>query len=909
MGRRWVQSLAAGLVLLLAGLAVWGTQSPVGELFVLNLLGRRAAYITDGDGRVVAILPRNLPHHIAPVDRSGQLDNLDGILDMLAALAATGDPDDLRTALDFVPLAGPEPGTVWAMVTVPTEHLDTVVRTLEERGIAVPAEPLAAKGQSFFEVALPLGLLADIARVEPTAYFAAVIPPEPLHHDVPQRYTAAPIIHGVEAWDRANYTGQGVTVGVIDVGFALYLEMQKEREVPIPAGVRCLDNTGQVLRLDNTEQVLNNLADLADCDKNPRPPQPHVPQPHGTAVVEALMDIAPDASILVAEVSSPYSLEKAVAWMIEHDVDIINMSVGFPWDGDGSGDPNYAGLPKAGPSPLKTVDMAVKAGITWVNGAGNSNQHVWSGPLKRAGRLSGFGLWVDGLGSLVDKRFFPVLDRIRQRDRGYEEKSWYRDRHQFDHVFGRSNSFLAGNTCNPIRGNDQRVWIQLRWDDTWGGATRDLNIELYDALGNNIALSSRDWFPLYPIETYDTPKLDRGWYCLQIHDHSAAEREVAHEPAWVQLQVNHRGPPLTYSSGVGSIGNPAESRNDGVLAVGAAEFGPPLYSPEIARYSSRGHPSGLWWPAPAIVGIAGDYSHTYQDAIGRNTFGGTSAAAPHVAGLAALVKQRFPDMGPVEIANYLRDNAEPRSPAHVWGHGLARLPPPDTPAADLLPTPDTQMVQIPVPNPTQTLRGRAQGLWQGLWPGGDKQVLLDIRDQLRGANTDVLTTWNAGTPLADFEGVSVDGNPPKVVALIWPPRSELTDADAKGAYTVDSTAALMGSLPPDLGKLDQLRYLVFAGHQLTGPIPPELGQIQYLEWLDLYGNQLNGPIPPELGQLHNLRRLFLDDNQLSGPIPSEFGQLHNLERLDLDNNQLTGCVPRNLRYIDTLWIDRNVTIC
>ena len=239
----------------------------------------------------------------------------------------------------------------------------------------------------------------------------------------------------------------------------------------------------------------------------------------------------------------------------------------------------------------------------------------------------------------------------------------------------------------------------------------------------------------------------------------------------------------------------------------------------------------------AIVGIAGDYSHTYQDAIGiapswhlsgmtdpttyyRYTlFGGTSAAAPHVAGLAALVKQRFPDMGPVEIANYLRDNAEPRSPAHVWGHGLAQLPPPNMPAVDVPPTPIGQRVQGPVPNPTSTLRGRAQGMWQGLWSGSDKRVLLSIRNELRGANTNVLTTWNAGTSLADFEGVSVDGNPPKVVALIWPPRSELTDADAKGAYTVDTTAALMGSLPPDLGKLGQLRYLVLAGHQLTGPHP------------------------------------------------------------------------------------------
>ena len=42
------------------------------------------------------------------------------------------------------------------------------------------------------------------------------------------------------------------------------------------------------------------------------------------------------------------------------------------------------------------------------------------------------------------------------------------------------------------------------------------------------------------------------------------------------------------------------------------------------------------------------------------SYGGTSSAAPHVAGLAALVKQRFPDYTPEQIASYLKRNAEQR---------------------------------------------------------------------------------------------------------------------------------------------------------------------------------------------------------------------------------------------------------
>ena len=56
---------------------------------------------------------------------------------------------------------------------------------------------------------------------------------------------------------------------------------------------------------------------------------------------------------------------------------------------------------------------------------------------------------------------------------------------------------------------------------------------------------------------------------------------------------------------------------------------------------------------------------------------GTSLATPHVAGLAALVKQRNPTFTPAQIATYLKDNALPRGepdPNNTWGHGLAFLP-------------------------------------------------------------------------------------------------------------------------------------------------------------------------------------------------------------------------------------------
>ena len=55
----------------------------------------------------------------------------------------------------------------------------------------------------------------------------------------------------------------------------------------------------------------------------------------------------------------------AVDWMIEHDVDVINMSLGFTWEGPGDGITPYTN------GIQRSVDTAVAGGITWVNSAGN----------------------------------------------------------------------------------------------------------------------------------------------------------------------------------------------------------------------------------------------------------------------------------------------------------------------------------------------------------------------------------------------------------------------------------------------------------------------------------------------------------------------------------------------------------
>ena len=53
-------------------------------------------------------------------------------------------------------------------------------------------------------------------------------------------------------------------------------------------------------------------------------------------------------------------------------------------------------------------------------------------------------------------------------------------------------------------------------------------------------------------------------------------------------------------------------------------------------------------------------------------------------------------------------------------------------------------------------------------------------------------------------------------------------------------------------------------------------------------NNLEGEIPPELGKLRNLRFLGLANNQITGGIPESIGNLSNLTQIDLVGNRLTG---------------------
>ena len=115
--------------------------------------------------------------------------------------------------------------------------------------------------------------------------------------------------------------------------------------------------------------------------------------------------------------------------------------------------------------------------------------------------------------------------------------------------------------------------------------------------------------------------------------------------------------------------------------------------------------------------------------------------------------------------------------------------------------------------------------------------------------------------------------------------------------------ALSGSIPSELGKLENLTHLNLGLNSLTGGIPAELSNLTKLINLQLNNNSLIGSIPAGLGNLTNLTRLWLANNALSGSIPAELGNLTNLIDFSLYNNSLSGSIPSelgNLKNLTTL---------
>ena len=206
-------------------------------------------------------------------------------------------------------------------------------------------------GDDYLIAEVPLSLLPRLSQ-RPEVKFVRV--------DELVRESGGPgaTAHGAAPWDTAGYDGTGIRVGVIDSGFSGYSALIGAH-VPKPEAVRCW-----------TSKMAVQHDSLADCQAT------WGSNNHGTAVTEMLFDVAPGATYYLASILHSSHAKEAVDWLIEKDVDVINMSLAFAWNGPGDGTSPYSH------SILNTVDTAVDRGALFSTTAGNQGDSSWFGELE-----------------------------------------------------------------------------------------------------------------------------------------------------------------------------------------------------------------------------------------------------------------------------------------------------------------------------------------------------------------------------------------------------------------------------------------------------------------------------------------------------------------------------------------------
>ncbi len=145
---------------------------------------------------------------------------------------------------------------------------------------------------------------------------------------------------GADVWHAAGFTGQNVSVAVLDTGFAGYIAALGGR-LPDRVVARSFRANGDI---------------GAGTD-------------HGRRAAEIVHEVAPGADLYLVNFGTLEELSEAVDFLIAEEIDIVSFSVGFIHNGpgDGTGEVN------------SIVSGAADAGIVWAVAAGNWAEQHWGG--------------------------------------------------------------------------------------------------------------------------------------------------------------------------------------------------------------------------------------------------------------------------------------------------------------------------------------------------------------------------------------------------------------------------------------------------------------------------------------------------------------------------------------------------
>ena len=347
---------------------------------------------------------------------------------------------------------------------------------------------------------------------------------------------------GADTYHNSGYTGSGVKVAVIDVGFIGLSDAISNNDL----------NT--VVKVDCTVQPCNSNTPSIENVSN-----------HGTSVAEIIHDMAPDATIYLIKVFDTLDLKDAKDYIaninngianVNNQIRIINHSLVIPntnfYDGKCW---SLGGIP----NPVCTADDAYfNNNILWVNAVGNEAQRHYE------------ALFSD-----------PDTN-------GWHNVSVGSEKIYLKNSTNDSNIIIAGDTIEVYL-----TWNA--WNEMNGSLTtdQDFDLYLYNSSGVevdhslNVQAGEPNQLPTESI-VYSVPGNDA--YYLKIYQYSATS-----DHSLELYSINHN---LNPSVAASSLLSPADAY--GVMAVGAINYNNWTTGPQ-ASYSSQG-PTNDGRPKPDIMG-------------------------------------------------------------------------------------------------------------------------------------------------------------------------------------------------------------------------------------------------------------------------------------------------------------------
>ena len=378
---------------------------------------------------------------------------------------------------------------------------------------------------------------------------------------------------GAPVWHAAGFTGAGVKVAILDLGFDGLDDVPAD-DLPADVVEMAFDSDG----------IIDRLTD------------------HGTQMAEIVHDVAPDAE-LVAVTFADEKFAEAVAWLEFAGVDVVSFSMEWT-DGPLDGTHWTAAI----------IQASIDAGITWVVAAGNGADTHHNGTTMDVDDDG----WIEVTSGGIEHNAFTIR---------------------------------PGDTAE----------VSLSWNDP----ATDLDLCLFD-----MELLDDDGQPTL-IECTENPQ-GFGELATEI---LTLDNDTGTRHRYSYGVTLRSGPETTYETrtwGTSALqfANPAASiavpgNMADVITVGAVNWDTELLQP----YSAWG-PNHMGDRKPEVVGP--DQVTTSAWAGVENT--GTSYAAPHVAGMVALILGAAPDLTPAGVKERITDRASRADdPDYKHGWGVVRL--------------------------------------------------------------------------------------------------------------------------------------------------------------------------------------------------------------------------------------------